>query len=52
MAKVSIFLPNNAQIIFELEEPEVAHEIVGMALRDLLLGLLKPATPDLSLIHI
>ena len=47
MAKVSIFLPNNAQIIFELEEPEVAHEIVGMALRDLLLGLLKPATPDI-----
>ena len=35
MVKVSITLPNNAQITFEAEEPEVLHEIVGMVLRDL-----------------
>ena len=35
MVKVSITLPNNAQITFESEEPEVVHEIVGMVLRDL-----------------
>jgi hypothetical protein len=35
MVKVSITLPNNAQITFESEEPEVIHEIVGMVLRDL-----------------
>ena len=35
MVKVSITLPNNAQIIFEAEEPEDLHEIVGMVLRDL-----------------
>ena len=35
MVKVSITLPNNAQITFEAEEPEVIHEIVGMVLRDL-----------------
>ena len=35
MVKVSITLPNNAQITFEAEEPEDLHEIVGMVLRDL-----------------
>jgi hypothetical protein len=35
MVKVSITLPNNAQITLESEEPEVIHEIVGMVLRDL-----------------
>ena len=35
MVKVSISLPNNAQITFESEESEVLREIVGMALRDL-----------------
>ncbi|MFQ6026045.1 MAG: hypothetical protein ACE5Q6_00865 [Dehalococcoidia bacterium] len=35
MVKVSITLPNNAQITFESEESEVIHEVVGMVLRDL-----------------
>lgn len=35
MVKVSIILPNKAQISFESEEPEVIHEIVRMVLRDL-----------------
>lgn len=35
MVKVSISLPNNTQITFESEEPEVLHEVVGMVLRDL-----------------
>ena len=35
MVKVSITLPNNAQITFESEEPEVIHQIVDMVLRDL-----------------
>ena len=35
MVKVSISLPNNAQITFESEEAEVLREIVSMALRDL-----------------
>jgi hypothetical protein len=35
MVKVSITLPNNAQITFESEEPEVIHEVLGMVLRDL-----------------
>ena len=35
MVKVSISLPNNAQITFESEEAEVLHEIVSMALHDL-----------------
>ena len=35
MVKVSITLPNKAQITFESEEPEIIHQIVQMALRDL-----------------
>jgi hypothetical protein len=35
MVKVSITLPNNAQITFESEEPEVTQQVVGMVLRDL-----------------
>ena len=35
MVKVSITLPNTAQITFESEEPEVVHEVVGLVLRDL-----------------
>ena len=35
MVKVSIRLPNKAQITFESEEPEIIHQIVQMALRDL-----------------
>lgn len=43
MVKVSITLPNNAQITFESEEPEVIHEIVGMVLRDLPRDLMQSA---------
>ncbi len=35
MVKVSITLPNSTQIIFESEETELLHEIMGMVLRDL-----------------
>ena len=35
MVKVSITLPNAAQITFESEEPEVIHEVVERVLRDL-----------------
>ena len=35
MVKISISLPNNAQITFESEESEVLREIVAFALRDL-----------------
>ena len=45
MVKVSITLPNNAQITFESEEPEVIHEIVGMVLRDLPRELMQAAPP-------
>ena len=43
MVKVSITLPNNAQITFESDEPEVIHEIVGMVLRDLPRQLMQSA---------
>ena len=43
MVKVSITLPNNAQITFESEEPEVIHEIVTMVLRDLPRELMQSA---------
>jgi hypothetical protein len=43
MVKVSITLPNNAQITFESEEPEVIHEVVGMVLRDLPRDLMQSA---------
>ncbi|SUZ85320.1 uncharacterized protein METZ01_LOCUS38174 [marine metagenome] len=46
MVKVSISLPNNAQITFESEELEVLHEIVGMALRDLPRDLMQPPSSD------
>jgi hypothetical protein len=45
MVKVSITLPNNAQITFESEEPEVIHEIVGMVLRDLPRDLMQTPGP-------
>lgn len=45
MVKVSISLPNNAQITFESEEPEILHEIVSLALRDLPRDLMKSGTP-------
>ena len=45
MVKVSISLPNNAQITFESEEPEVIHDIVGMVLRDLPRDLMLATTP-------
>ena len=35
MVKVSITLPNATQITVESEEPELIHEVVGMALREL-----------------
>lgn len=35
MVKVSITLPNTAQITFEAEETEIIHGIVGIVLRDL-----------------
>ena len=35
MVKVSISLPNNAQITFESDEAEVLRDVVSMALRDL-----------------
>ena len=43
MVKVSITLPNNAQITFESEDPEVIHEIVGIVLRDLPRELMQSA---------
>lgn len=47
MVKVSISLPNNTQITFESDEPEVLREIVAMALRDLPRDLMgTPATSD------
>ena len=49
MVKVSITLPNNAQITFESEEPEVAHQIAAMVLRDLprdLMGSIVAANGD------
>ena len=46
MVKVSISLPNNAQITFESEESEVLREIMGMALRDLPRDLMQPATSE------
>jgi len=45
MVKVSISLPNNAQITVESEEPEIIHEIVGMVLRDLPRDLMGVAAP-------
>ena len=35
MVKVSITLPNATQITLESEEPELIHEVVGLALREL-----------------
>ena len=46
MVKVSISLPNNAQITFESEEAEVLHEIVSMALRDLPRELMQSPSPN------
>lgn len=45
MVKVSIILPNRAQISFESEEPEVIHEIVGIVLRDLPRELMQSPPP-------
>ncbi|MCH7606105.1 MAG: hypothetical protein IH962_03015 [Chloroflexi bacterium] len=46
MVKVSISLPNNAQIIVESEEPDVIHEIVDIVLRDLPRDLMRVAGPS------
>lgn len=46
MVKVSISLPNNAQITFESEESEALHEIIGLALRDLPRDLMQSAMSD------
>ena len=43
MVKISISLPNNAQITFESEEPGVLHEVVGIVLRDLPKELMGPS---------
>jgi len=43
MVKISITLPNTAQITFESEEPAILHEVVGMVLRDLPRDLMQPA---------
>ena len=45
MVKVSITLPNSAQITLESDEPEIIHEVVGMVLRDLPKDLMQPG-PD------
>jgi hypothetical protein len=45
MVKVSITLPNKAQITFESEEPEVIHQIVQVALRDLPRDLMLSSLP-------
>lgn len=45
MVKVSITLPNSAQITLESDEPEIIHEVVGIVLRDLPMDLLRPV-PD------
>ena len=46
MVKVSITLPNNAQITFESEEPEIIHQVVGMVLRDLPRDLMQVSHGD------
>ncbi len=46
MVKVSISLPNNAQITFESEEAEVLREIVSLALRDLPRDLMQAPSSD------
>lgn len=47
MVKVSITLPNNTQITLEAEEPEVLHQIILMALRDLPRDLMQSSeAPD------
>ena len=43
MVKVSITLPNNAQITLESEETEVIHEVVSLVLRDLPRDLMESA---------
>jgi hypothetical protein len=50
MVKVSITLPNNAQITFESEEPEVIQQVVGMVLRDLPRDLMRstPEAPEVN----
>ncbi len=48
MVKVSITLPNNAQITFESEEPGDINQIVGMVLRDLPRDLMQVTYPSPS----
>lgn len=48
MVKVSISLPNNAQITFESDEAEVLREVVSMALRDLPRDLMQAPPHDLG----
>ncbi len=49
MVKISITLPNTAQITFESEEPAILHEVVGMVLRDLPRDLMQPAAAAVQL---
>ena len=44
MAKISITLPNAANITFEAEEPEIIREVIGMVLRDLPRDLMQAQT--------
>ena len=49
MVKVSITLPNSAQITLESEEPEIISDVVSIVLRDLpkeLMQQVAPAGPD------
>ena len=46
MVKISISLPNNAQITFESEESEVLREIISLALRDLPRNLMETSTSN------
>ena len=45
MVKISITLPNSAQITVESDEPEVIREIIGIALRDLSRDLMQSPEP-------
>ena len=44
MVKISISLPNSAQITFESEESEILREVVALALRDLPRDLMQTST--------
>ena len=48
MVKVSITLPNAAQITLESEESEIIHQVVSMALRDLPIELMHSSAASVS----